>query len=79
MPKINPGTGLEESEPGTGTRTVLGPWIELETELELEMMRKVLQPLPELVPGQGAELGTMPEMEVETKTEQGNKYSVLHP
>ena len=86
MTKIQLGTVLEP-EPGTGTetgartrtRTVLRPWTELETKPELEMVRKVLKPLPELVPGQGTEPETMPEIEVEMGTDQGNKYSVLHP
>jgi hypothetical protein len=47
--------------------------------LELEAVAKVLEPLPELVPGQGTEPETTPELEKEKETEQGNKCSVLHP
>ena len=94
MPKIELGTVLEpvlgpmlEPEPGTGTKTGMGmgmgmgPLTVLGTVLEMVMVRKVLEPLPELVPGQGTVLETMPEMEMEmeTETEQGNKCSVLHP
>ena len=84
MPKIELGTVLEpEPEPGTGTGTGtgmgmgMGPLTELGMVLELEMVKKVLEPLPELVSELGTELETMPEMEMET--EQGNKCSVLHP
>ena len=73
--------------PGTETETELGPGTEpvpvlgsgLGTVLELEAVGKVLEPLPEMVPGQGTELETMPELEKEKEMGQGNKYSVLHP
>jgi hypothetical protein len=60
----------------------LGTVLKLETVgtvLELGTMGKVLEPLPELVPGQGTKPETMPELKLEAETEQGNKYSALHP
>jgi hypothetical protein len=55
------------------------PETELGTELELESVGTVLEPLPELVPWLGTELETMLEAEMETETEQSNKYCGLHP
>ena len=68
------GTGAE-----TATVLVLGPGIEAETVLELESVGTVLEPLAELVLGLGTEPETMLEPAMEAETEQGNKYSALHP
>ena len=79
---LAPGQGTKPETvlaPGTGPGLVLVPETVLGTELELETVGKVLEPLPELVPGQGTELETMLEAEMEAETEQDNKYSVLHP
>lgn len=57
------------------------PELELGSELVLEMVGTVLVLVPELVPGPGPMIG--PEavlgLEMEGETEQGNKYSALHP
>ena len=79
-PEMVLGPGTEPvSVLGSGSGSGPGPGTELETVLELEAVAKVLEPLPELVPGQGTTPEMMPELEKEKETEQGNKYSVLHP
>ena len=62
---------------------VPGPGTEPGTVLELETVGMVLVLMPELVPvlvlGPGTVLETLLELELEAETEQGNKYSALHP
>ena len=79
VPETEPGTMMELETAETGLGLELGPGTEPETELELESVGTVLKPLPELVSGQGTELETMLEPEMEPETEQSNKYCGFHP